>query len=211
MDSRRVELDGARRRVVFHGDCEQLRADCRALCCREWDVGITADEHASGRYEAEIVCLLTDKECNSEVEACIDRRYRLKRSEDGSCVYLEDDRCRIYAERPRTCREFTCSGGWRLASVTPPAEASPTALAPLTRESFVERLTDDLTFVPHPLLKVHTVFCLKQRGEVVFVKEMAGACGKFTTAESFEPPTFGDDGLMALIDRVAGKEPLGRI
>lgn len=55
------------------------------------------------------------------------------------------------------------------------------------------------------------MFCLKQRGEVVFVKEMAGACGKFTTAESFEPPTLGDDGLMALIDLFAGREPLGRI
>jgi hypothetical protein len=39
----------------------------------------------------------------------------------------------------------------------------------------VARLSEEMTFVSHPLLKLHTVFYLQPRREVVFVKEMVGA------------------------------------
>ena len=228
MDLTRVEVDGAQRKLVFHGDCAEMRSVCRALCCREWDVGISAEELASGLYEAETVCTLTDKACPEAAEPlpsrpCVNLRYRLRKREDRSCIHLQDERCSIYAARPRTCREFSCRGGWRLATVFPvttvPAEGSPSSagapsagqVSALTKEAFVERLRDDMTFVLHPLLKVHTVFYLKQRREVVFVKQMVGACGKFNSRDSLDLPQLDDAGLMALIDLFGRKETLGQI
>jgi Fe-S-cluster containining protein len=43
---------------------------------------------------------------------------RLAKKEDGSCVYLVDDKCSIYEERPHTCRTYDCRVpnllyGWR--------------------------------------------------------------------------------------------------
>lgn len=32
----------------------------------------------------------------------------LAKHEDGSCVYLVDDKCSIYADRPRACRSYDC-------------------------------------------------------------------------------------------------------
>ena len=220
MDEAQFEIDGVHRKILFHGECETMRPVCRALCCREWDVGISAEEHASGRYDAEVICVLTEKACPTPALPCIDRRYRLGRRDDRSCVYLEDDRCRIYDERPRVCRDFSCQSGWRLASVfaaeAPPPEGSPPEGAlpggtPPAKAETVARLTEDMTFVPHPLLKLHTVFYLQPRREVVFVKEMVGACGKFTTRGSLDLPQLDDAALMRLIDLFARKEPLGQV
>ncbi|GEM_PF-936954 len=213
MDEERVRIDGVHRKIVFRGDCEEMRPVCRALCCREWDVGISVVEHASGRYEADAICVLTEKACPTPSLPCVDRRYRLGRRDDRSCVYLDDDRCRIYAERPRTCRDFACQGGWRLASVFP-AEGAPSdeaPPAPPSKAEAVARLTEDMTFVLHPLLKLHAVFYLQARREVVFVKEMVGACGKFTTRGSLDVPQLDDAALMALIELFARKEPLGQV
>ena len=201
MDEAQFEIDGVHRKILFHGECETMRRVCRALCCREWDVGISAEEHASGRYDAEVICVLTEKACPTPSLPCIDRRYRLGRRDDASCVYLEDDRCRIYDERPRVCRDFSCRSGWRLTSVfaaeDPPPESSPPESAlpggtppPPTKAEAVARLTEDMTFVLHPLLKLHTVFYLQPRREVVFVKQMVGACDKFTTRGSLDLPQF---------------------
>jgi hypothetical protein len=46
---------------------------------------------------------------------------------------------------------------------------------------------------------------------VVFVKEMVGACGKFTTRGSLDLPQLDDAALMRLIDLFGRKEPLGQI
>lgn len=118
-DLAQVEIDGTKRKIVFHGDCLELLAVCRAMCCREWEVSISPKEYASGRFNAEAICLLTDKICSEPGQSCINLKYRLCRLPDKSCVYLQDDHCRIYAERPRTCRVFQCKGGWRLTSVYP--------------------------------------------------------------------------------------------
>lgn len=212
MDDERVEMDGVHRKVVFHGDCEEMRPVCRALCCRDWDVGLSAEEHGSGRYEADVVCVLTEKVCPTPTLPCIDRRHRLGRRDDGSCVYLDDDRCRIYAERPRVCREFSCQGGWRLASVFPAEGPSPgEAPSAPSKAELIARLGEEMIFVPHPLLKLHTVFYLQTRREIVFVKEMVGSCGKFTTRGSLDMPHLDDAALMTLIDLFARQESLGQI
>ena len=213
VDLSRVEIDGARGAVIFHGACFEMLAVCQAWCCRkDWAVSISAEEYATGQYEADVICALTDKACSAAALPCQHRRYQLSRSADQSCVYLEDNRCGIYARRPRVCREFVCQGGWRLGVVLPadnaPRDSKPPAL---TQETFTERLTDDAIFVLHPLLKLHTVFYLKPRREIIFVKEMIGACGKFNTRDTFDHPQLDDAQLLSLIDLFNRKEPLREV
>jgi Fe-S-cluster containining protein len=212
MDLTRVEIDGTQRKVIFRGDCLEMSAVCKAMCCREWKVDISAEEHASGLYQAEIICKLKDKACSNTSLKCINRLYLLNKRDDKSCVYLEENRCLIYNERPRTCRDFMCKGGWRLDSVFSANTAqTDQKTRTFTKETFVALLTEDMTFVLHPLLKVHSVFYLKPHNEIIFIKEMVGSCGKFNTRDSFDYPQLSDDRIMALINLFACKEPLGQI
>lgn len=212
MDMTRVEFDGAKRSIVFHGDCTEMRAICHAMCCREWVVAIIAEEYASSEFDAEVVCMLTEKACRAEIKTCLNRQYRLKKREDMSCVYLEDNLCSIYARRPRVCQDFQCTGGWKLSSVRPAdAGLRDQKTMKITQENFINRLSEDAIFVLHPLIKIHTVFNLKPKREIVFVKEMVGACGKFNTRESFNCPQLDDARLLMLIEMFNRKESLGQI
>jgi Fe-S-cluster containining protein len=212
MDLTRVEFDGAKRTIVFHGNCSEMLAVCQAMCCREWVVGISAEEYATGQYEAEVICVLTDKLCHAATQPCVNRKYQLTKHMDKSCVYLEDNRCRIYAERPQVCREFLCQGGWQLTSILP-ANSTSRDQKPhtLTLETFVEKLTDDAIFVQQPLLKLHTVFYLKPKRKIIFVKELVGACGKFYTRDDFDYPQLDDAQLLMLIELFNRKEPLREV
>jgi hypothetical protein len=212
MNGAQFELNCAERKVVFHGDCAEMRATCKAMCCREWVVTVTAEEYASSRYDADIACVLTDRDCRTPARPCRNRQYRLKKREDMSCIYLEDNRCHIYEERPRTCRDFQCTDGWRLAHIVPKA-AVPGGREPriLNQENFIRRLCDESVFVLHPLIKLLTVFNLKPKQEIVFVKEMVGSCGKFSTYGHFYHPQLDDARLLKLIDMFNRKESLGEI
>jgi len=212
MDLMHLEVDGTSRKLIFHGDCQVMRPVCKAMCCRhEWSVPLSAEEHASGQYESEVFCLLSYKTCKKTARACVHHRFRLHKREDKSCIYLEEDRCQIYARRPEVCRKTTCSG-WILHDLLPATHTLPvkTPPAPL-RETFLDGVNENMTFVLHPLIKLHTIFYIKQRREIVFVKEMIGGCGKFNTKDSFDLPQLDDGTIMSLIDLFGRKETLGKI
>ena len=213
MNLQRVEIDGRRRKVTFHGNCFEMHEVCQAMCCCEWEVDISSDEYASGLYSAESICSFTKKACSNGSLPCINRGYLLSKKEDKSCIYLEGNQCSIYVDRPRTCRDFQCSGGWRLGSVFSAHNSSPpdkTALIS-AKESFLEHLTGDRVFVLHPLVRLHTLFYLKERGEIIFVKEMVGSCGKFNTCDQFDIPAMDDSLLMRLVGMFNLKLPLEEI
>jgi Fe-S-cluster containining protein len=214
IDRNLVEFDGTHRRLIFHGDCTEMRDLCKAMCCRmDWFIDLSSEEYASGRYQTDVMCTLTGKECLDYSPHCINRRYRLAKYEDRVCVYLKENRCSIYAERPKTCRDFECQGGWRIhSSVFPPEEELKGKDSDFPfRETFIGELNDDLVFVPHPLLKVHTVFCRKPQRDIIFVKEMVGGCSKFSSREEFDYPQLDDAMVMRLIDLMNRKESLGSI
>jgi hypothetical protein len=175
-------------------------------------VFLSAEEHASGQYNSEAFCHLTVKACRDTARPCLNRRYRLSKRVDNSCVYLQDSCCGIYDNRPQVCREFQCKNGWDLSRVISNNEAFPDSKpSPTKGEDFIGRLTEDAVFVPHPILKVHAVFYLKPRREIIFVKEMAGSCGKFNTRENFDYPQLDDDHILRLINLFNHKEPLRQI
>lgn len=217
MDSDRIELDGEERKLVLKGSCLELIPLCSAACCREWGIKLSFEEYISGLYAAEQTCLLTYKTCNEKPMTCINQIYQLRKNADGACFHLdEDNKCSIYQNRPQVCRDFTCQGGWRLASVFPVAEDSTLSdyrqknYRP-EKDTFIERLTDDMTFVSHPLIKLDAVSYLKAKGEITFLKELVGTCGEFHTKDNFQFPQLDDDLLVRLTHLFDNKQPLKEI
>lgn len=75
-------------------------ARCRGYCCKSdqpFIVRLLPEE--AGKYHA---AAYDDKEGTHALPTV-----------DGRCVYLDDnDRCRVYADRPQRCREFSCLAGY---------------------------------------------------------------------------------------------------
>ncbi len=51
---------------------------------------------------------LTDAEAQRLKSHQDEKGWKLDKQADGSCVYLIDNRCSIYAERPVTCKSYDC-------------------------------------------------------------------------------------------------------
>lgn len=212
MSSERVQLDGKKRKLVLHGSCLELGPVCSAVCCRTFRVPLSSEEYASGLYQAHQTCLLTDKACDGKAAACINRVYYLEKDAAGVCVYLGDSNlCTIYQDRPKVCQDFSCQGGWRLGTVFPVEDDGPTSPVKLEKNTFVEHVTGDMTFVSHPLIKVHAVFYARRKGEITFLKEKVGTCDKFYTRDSFQYSQLNDELLLRLIRLFDSKDTLQEI
>jgi Fe-S-cluster containining protein len=210
-DLTHIEFDDKQSKFVFHGDCIEMHPLCQAMCCSQFSIEITAEEYASGQYNAEIVCLWTYKACQAAFQSCPSQRYQLIKQRDKSCIYQKDKHCSIYNRRPRICRDFVCSGAYLIWS-RPEQSGLPDQKRPtLNREIFLERLNEDMVFLQQPLIKVHTIFIIKPKREIIFVKEMVGSCGKFTTRDNFDYPQLDDDKILMLLDLFNRKQPLYQI
>ena len=208
-DLSHVECDGKNRRIIFHGNCSDLLPVCEAMCCREWDVSLSSSEYESGLYQAEAICLLTDRECTEEKNLCINRIHRLKKKESGSCLFLDgNNKCSIYENRPGVCRKFNCSKGWHLSPFAPADGDTKKSDAILCKEKFIERLRDDLVFILQPLLKLASLIYLEERGEVLFIKERVGTCKKIHTKEKYYNPKLHEEHLLCLLDLFNRKDSL---
>ncbi len=74
-------------------DCDARYAQCRAACCILYNVYLTSDEVMSGKYRWDL-----------------EHPYRLQRTPEGHCTYLDRTtlRCSIWADRPQVCRGYSC-------------------------------------------------------------------------------------------------------
>lgn len=77
---------------------------CPARCCRRqtsgWPFAIELVEADGDRFDE-----------FSVHDAVLGARV-IPYNEDGRCPYLADDnRCRVHADKPVSCREFTCTTG----------------------------------------------------------------------------------------------------
>lgn len=208
-----IEFDGKKRRIILHGNCDDLRPLCEAACCRhDWIVEISEAEHNSGYYASQSQCSLTRNMCDKDIASCKYRFYDLKKRPDGACIHLnEDNRCSIYPNRPKVCRENSCQGGWQLGTFSPIQDRFLEVGEELDEGNFVKSLSDDKIFVLHPLVKLHTIFIVKNKGEVVFLKEMVSRCGKFYTQDKFPFPQFDDNVLLSLIQLFGNKDTLQEV
>jgi Fe-S-cluster containining protein len=204
-----IEFSGKKRKLLLRGNCLDILSTCEAACCREWIVGLSHEEYETGLYEAEQLCIFTKKECDNKTIACNNRTYQLKKSADGACVHLNDsNKCSIYEKRPKVCSSFTCKGGWRLTTVFIEGAENKGSTPPEEKGAFVDRLTEDMVFVSHPLVKLRTVFYLKAKGEIIFIIETTGRCVTSKIQDAFHYPQLNDDLVMALIRLFDNKDSL---
>jgi len=77
------------------------------LCCRLFFINLDEKEYYSGDYSTVFDGLepIDDFRLASDCGANM-----LKQNEDGSCIYLESNKCSIHENRPEVCRDFYCSG-----------------------------------------------------------------------------------------------------
>ena len=75
------------------------------ICCRLFLINLTEKEYRSGKYKTQFdeLGFINDF---SEASAC--GANTLKQKEDGSCIYLKENKCSIHKTRPQVCREFFC-------------------------------------------------------------------------------------------------------
>jgi len=202
----KVELDLKNRRVLIDGsNCLVVIDACQAMCCKGlFNVDITLEEFKSGLYQSHPFCLLSGKECENKKESCINRKYRLDTREGGICVYLDEkNRCSIHKKSPAACKEFVCTGGWR---VYYDFDASPQKL----RMKF-EDLKNDMVFSRNPITELLGIMYIKDRKEIIFHKKVANKCGTVADRVEFGFPAMDEKKLLYLVRLFDGKAALKEV
>ena len=76
------------------------------VCCRLFYINLTKEEYESKKFKTQFeeFGFVEDFEEAQEYGANV-----LSKKEDGSCVYLVDNKCSIHARRPNACRDFFCT------------------------------------------------------------------------------------------------------
>lgn len=82
-------------------DCSQC-----GLCCRLFLINLTEEEYKSGGYETQLGMFGLVENFR---KAAVCGANILKQKEDGSCVYLKENKCSIHKTRPQACRNFFCT------------------------------------------------------------------------------------------------------
>lgn len=76
-------------------------------CCRLFYINLDEQEYYSGEY----LTYFEELEPASDfAKAKMYGMNLLKTKDDGSCVYLEGNKCSIHDRRPHACRDFFCQG-----------------------------------------------------------------------------------------------------
>jgi Fe-S-cluster containining protein len=194
----KIRLDANKQALYFPGGCGDVET-CRAVCCRNWNVLVDMHEEESQTYNVETVCLCTNNDCADRESLCLNRRTRLARKTDGSCVYLDSqNRCSIYVTRPVACQTFTCENGWKLSPQASEIklDVSEPGLDPMF---FKQNLRMDLVFVKNPAVEFKTSFYLKEDREIIMVVKRVDKCGTGSIKITYDNPLVTDDILSSII------------
>ena len=126
MKKEQIKLDSTIHKMYFKNKgCNNLDV-CKALCCRNWDINLALEEYETGVYESEAFCSMDKKVCSSLNKSCPQRSFRLKKNNDGGCIYLnKKNTCNIHSTRPIVCRNFICDNGFNLEPICSPCEDIP--------------------------------------------------------------------------------------
>lgn len=102
-----VVLNG---KIRFDGQCDDTRAFCGAVCCKNTIVLLTKEEQESGDYDYQ------EPTDNCHCASCTAMRQTglkaLQRT-DAGCMYLDGSgQCSIYDKRPQRCKDYACEKNW---------------------------------------------------------------------------------------------------
>jgi len=76
------------------------------LCCRLFLVNLDEKEYRSNKYKTQFEEFGL---INNFHKAAACGASTLKQKGDGSCIYLEKNKCSIHKIRPEVCRKFFCT------------------------------------------------------------------------------------------------------
>jgi Fe-S-cluster containining protein len=76
------------------------------LCCKLFLINLSEEEYKSGRYKTMFEEFEKVKDFSENKKYGINL---LAQKEDGSCIYLLNNSCKIHKKRPQVCREFFCA------------------------------------------------------------------------------------------------------
>jgi hypothetical protein len=71
-------------------------------CCRDPNLFVDVTDEEAKRLKVHQDTNMDQREYKNGVAWVLDR------NEKGECVYLIDNRCSIYSERPKSCRQYDC-------------------------------------------------------------------------------------------------------
>ncbi len=198
-------LDCRNKKLNINGNCMEMLPVCQAMCCSMFNVDITEEEYASGRYKAHPFCLQTSKPCDNTSVVCANRKYRLKRRDDGYCVYLDEEKrlCSIHETRPQSCRDFNCKGGWKIQFDF--------ALADKPMNGLEIKLKGEMVFIRNPLLELESIFYSKNTGKMTFVKKPVRMCGTITTWENTDILSADSDLILDIMEQLGADKDLNAV
>ena len=73
------------------------------VCCRLFVINLSEKEYNSGKFKT-----MFDEFVPDWKEAVLVGANLLSQNDDGSCVYLKDNKCSIHDSRPLSCKNFFC-------------------------------------------------------------------------------------------------------
>lgn len=85
-----------------------MAGKCKAcgLCCKLFYINLSEEEYTSGKYITELGEYGVIEKFG-EAKSC--GANLLAKKKNGECIYLENNKCSIHADRPVVCRQFFCS------------------------------------------------------------------------------------------------------
>ena len=75
-------------------------------CCKLFYINLNKDEYESSQFKT-IFKDIDFIEDFSKASLC--GANFLAKKKDGSCIYLENNSCNIYDQRPKVCRKYFCN------------------------------------------------------------------------------------------------------
>ncbi len=83
-----------------------MKCEKSGVCCRLFLINLTEEEYRSGKYTTIFRSFDIPNDFR-EVELL--GANILAQNVDGSCIYLQENKCSIHERRPQNCRAFFCT------------------------------------------------------------------------------------------------------
>ncbi len=96
----------AKKEALIKNSSPESKCSQCGICCSLFLINLTEKEYCSGEYKTQFHELNLIKNFPKAVSCGANL---LKTKKDGSCIYLEKNKCTIHQKRPQACKEFFCS------------------------------------------------------------------------------------------------------